>query len=108
MRLFESPSTGFWHSWFLDLPVWVTPTFSLLAISRTYLTVWTRARVLDVVMLLLTLQAGLVVSLGIALLIDPSNVTNSLLRVLVIGALGHSPSSACGCSIGALKKSSSS
>jgi FlaA1/EpsC-like NDP-sugar epimerase len=41
-------------------------------------------------MLLLTLQAGLVVSLGIALLIDPSNVTNSLLRVLVIGALGHS------------------
>ncbi len=90
MRLFESPGTGFWHSWFLDLPVWVTPTFSLLAISRTYLTVWTRARVLDVVMLLLTLQAGLVVSLGIALLIDPSNVTNSLLRVLVIGALGHS------------------
>jgi FlaA1/EpsC-like NDP-sugar epimerase len=41
-------------------------------------------------MLLLTLQAGLVISLGIALLIDPSNVTNSLLRVLVIGALGHS------------------
>ena len=90
MRLFEPPSTGFWHSWFLDLPVWVTPTFSLLAISRIYLTVWTRARVLDVVMLLFTLQAGLVVSLGIALLIDPSNVTNSLLRVLVIGALGHS------------------
>ena len=27
---------------------------------------------------------------AIALLIDPSNVTNSLLRVLVIGALGHS------------------
>ena len=64
MRLFESPSPGFWHSWFLDLPLWVTPTFSLLAISRTYLTVWTRARVLDAVMLLLTLQAGLVVSLG--------------------------------------------
>jgi UDP-GlcNAc:undecaprenyl-phosphate GlcNAc-1-phosphate transferase len=89
MRLFESPGTGFWHSWFLDLPVWVTPTFSLLAISRTYLTVWTRARVLDVLMLLFTLQAGLVISLGIALLIDPSNVTNSLLRALVIGALGH-------------------
>jgi UDP-GlcNAc:undecaprenyl-phosphate/decaprenyl-phosphate GlcNAc-1-phosphate transferase len=90
MRLFDPPGTGFWHSWFLDLPVWVTPTFSLLAISRTYLTVWTRARVLDVLMLLFMLQAGLVVSLGIALLIDPSNVTNSLLRALVIGALGHS------------------
>ena len=79
----------FWHAWFLDLPVWVTPTFSLLAVSRTYVTVWTRARVLDVLMLLFTLQAGLLLSLGIALLIDPLNASNWLLRVLVIGALGH-------------------
>ena len=41
-------------------------------------------------MLLFNLQAGLMVSLGIALLIDPSNVADSLLRALVIGALGHS------------------
>jgi FlaA1/EpsC-like NDP-sugar epimerase len=89
MWFFEPQTTGFWHAWFLDLPVWVTPTFSLLAISRTYLTVWTRARVLDVLLLLLTLQAGLLLSLGIALLIDPYNASHWLLRVLVIGALAH-------------------
>ena len=89
MRMFEPQKVAFWHSWFLDLPVWVTPTFSLLAMSRTYVTVWTRARILDVLMLLFTIQAGLLLSLGIALLIDPYNVSTWLLRVLVIGALAH-------------------
>jgi len=89
MWLFEPSKADFWHAWFLDLPVWVTPTFSLLALSRTYVTVWTRARVLDVLMLLFTLQGGLLLSLGIALLIDPSNASSCLLRVLIIGAIGH-------------------
>jgi UDP-N-acetylmuramyl pentapeptide phosphotransferase/UDP-N-acetylglucosamine-1-phosphate transferase len=89
MWIFEPQKARFWHAWFLDLPIWVTPTFSLLAISRTYLTVWTRARVLDVLMLVFTLQAGLLLSLGIALLIDPYNASNWLLRVLLIGALAH-------------------
>jgi UDP-N-acetylmuramyl pentapeptide phosphotransferase/UDP-N-acetylglucosamine-1-phosphate transferase len=30
MRVFEPAQEGFWHSWFLDLPIWVTPTFCLL------------------------------------------------------------------------------
>jgi glycosyltransferase involved in cell wall biosynthesis len=89
MRLLEPPGPAFWHTWFLDLPIWVTPTFSLLAMSRTYVTVWTRARVLDVLMLLFTLQAGLLLSLGIALLIDPSDSTRLLMRAVVIAALGH-------------------
>ena len=89
MWVFEPQPAGFWHAWFLDLPVWVTPTFSLLALSRTYVTVWTRARVLDVLMLLFTLQGGLLFSLGIALLIDPYNASTWLLRVLVVGALAH-------------------
>jgi len=89
MRVFEPARVGFWHSWFLDLPIWVTPTFCLLAVSRTYVTVWTRARILDVLMLLFTLQAGLFLSLGIALLIDPSSASKWFLRALVIAALGH-------------------
>ena len=89
MWIFEPQKAGFWHAWFLDLPVWVTPTFSLLALSRTYVTVWTRARVLDVLMLLFTLQAGLLLSLGIALLIDPDSMSQWLLRALVVGALAH-------------------
>ena len=89
MRVFEPAPVGFWHSWFLDLPIWVTPTFCLLAVSRTYVTVWTRARILDVLMLLFTLQAGLLLSLGIALLIDPYNASKWYLRALVIVALGH-------------------
>jgi UDP-GlcNAc:undecaprenyl-phosphate/decaprenyl-phosphate GlcNAc-1-phosphate transferase len=86
---FEPPSPNFWHNWFLDLPVWVTPTFSILAASRTYLTVWTRARVLDVLMLASRLLLGLLLSLGIALLIDPSDISKWLVRTLVIGALSH-------------------
>jgi len=89
MWIFEPQKPEFWHAWFLDLPVWVTPTFSLLALSRTYVTVWTRARVLDVLMLLFTLQGGLLLSLGIAMLIDPSNTSQWLLRALVVGALAH-------------------
>jgi UDP-N-acetylmuramyl pentapeptide phosphotransferase/UDP-N-acetylglucosamine-1-phosphate transferase len=88
MRLFEPVQTGFWHSWFLDLPIWVTPTFCLLAVSRAYITVWTRARILDVVMLLFTLLAGLVFSLGIALLIDPYSASKWCLRTLVIATVG--------------------
>jgi len=89
MWIFEPTKVNFWHRWFMDLPVWVTPTFSLLAMSRTYVTVWTRARVLDVLMLLSTLQVGLLLSLGIALLIDPSSASRWFLRVLIIGALSH-------------------
>ncbi len=89
MRLFESPNGSFWHAWFLDLPIWVTPTFSLLAISRTYVTVWTRARILDVLMLLFTLQAGLFLSVAIALIIEPGGVLKWLFRALVVSAIGH-------------------
>ena len=89
MWMFEPPLPGFWHNWFLDLPVWVTPTFSLLAASRIYITIWTRARVLDVVMLLSMLVAGSFISLALALLIDPANASTWLLRALVVGGLSH-------------------
>jgi UDP-GlcNAc:undecaprenyl-phosphate/decaprenyl-phosphate GlcNAc-1-phosphate transferase len=89
MRIFEPSPVGFWHSWFLDLPVWVTPTFSLLALSRTYVIVWTRARILDVLMLLFTLEGGLLLSVGIALLIDPYRASDWVLRALIIGAISH-------------------
>jgi FlaA1/EpsC-like NDP-sugar epimerase len=52
-------------------------------------TVWTRARILDALMLTFTLQAGLFLSVGIALIIDPSDFSKWLLRALVISALGH-------------------
>jgi N-acetylglucosaminyldiphosphoundecaprenol N-acetyl-beta-D-mannosaminyltransferase len=32
MRAFEPARIGFWHSWFVDLPIWVTPTLCLLAV----------------------------------------------------------------------------
>jgi UDP-N-acetylmuramyl pentapeptide phosphotransferase/UDP-N-acetylglucosamine-1-phosphate transferase len=89
MWAFEQTRADFLHSWFLDLPVWVTPTFSLLALSRVYLTVWTRTRMRDVLMLILLLQGGLLLSLGIALLIDPGNASQWLLRALVMGGLSH-------------------
>jgi FlaA1/EpsC-like NDP-sugar epimerase len=89
MRMYEQPSIEFWHTWFLDLPVWVTPTFSLFAISRTYVTVWTRARLLDVLMITFILVLGSLLSLAIALVIDPSESSRWLFRFLVISALSH-------------------
>lgn len=89
MGLGEPARPDFWHSWFLDLPVWVSPTFSLLAMSRIYVTVWTRARMRDVLYLSLLLVSGLLLSLGIALLIDPANTAQSLLRAAVIGMVAH-------------------
>jgi UDP-GlcNAc:undecaprenyl-phosphate/decaprenyl-phosphate GlcNAc-1-phosphate transferase len=89
MWVLAGPKPGFWHDWFLDLPIWVTPTFSLLALSRAYITDWTRARVLDALMLASTLLGGLLLSLGIALLIDPANFSRSVTHALIVGGLGH-------------------
>jgi UDP-GlcNAc:undecaprenyl-phosphate GlcNAc-1-phosphate transferase len=83
-------SPTFWYDWFLSLPVWLTPTFGLLAISKTYVTIWSRARMRDVLILILTLQTGLVLSLGLALLINPyDEVQRWLLYTLVIFGFGH-------------------
>jgi UDP-N-acetylmuramyl pentapeptide phosphotransferase/UDP-N-acetylglucosamine-1-phosphate transferase len=89
MWAFEQRQGDFLHAWFLDLPIWVTPTFLLLALSRTYLTVWTRTRMRDVLMLIFLLQGGLLLSLGIALVIDPGNALQWMLRALIVGGVSH-------------------
>ncbi len=89
MWLFEESTFLFWRSWFLDLPVWVTPTFSLLAISRVYITVWARARVLDAILLGSTLGLGLLLSLAVALIIDPGHAHESIVRAVVMMGLAH-------------------
>jgi UDP-GlcNAc:undecaprenyl-phosphate/decaprenyl-phosphate GlcNAc-1-phosphate transferase len=89
MWFVEKPSGDFWHTWFLDLPVWVSPTFSLLAISRTYVTYWPRARLRDILSVFFWLLAGILFSLGLALLIDPSNGKQWVLRALLVAAFSH-------------------
>lgn len=89
MWVVEQQRVDFWHTWFLDLPVWVTPTFSLLAISRAYVTYWPRARLRDVITLVFWLQAGILLSLSLALLIDPSQSTKWALRAILVAALSH-------------------
>lgn len=89
MRVVEGLHVDFWHTWFMDLPVWVTPTFSLLALSRTYVTQWQRARLGDVLMLLFWLEAGIFFSLGLALLIEPSHIWKWLVRALLLAAISH-------------------
>jgi UDP-N-acetylmuramyl pentapeptide phosphotransferase/UDP-N-acetylglucosamine-1-phosphate transferase len=88
-HLIEGGGAGFWRAWFIDLPVWVTPTFSLIAISRTYVTIWTRARVLDVLMLASRLITGLCLSLAVALLIDPSRRLEAIFIAVLVGAISH-------------------
>jgi UDP-N-acetylmuramyl pentapeptide phosphotransferase/UDP-N-acetylglucosamine-1-phosphate transferase len=89
MWFVEDQRGDFRHAWFVELPVWVTPTFSLLAISRTYVTYWPRARLRDVLMVMFWLQAGIVLSLGLALVIDPDAWSKCLLRAILIVGLSH-------------------
>ena len=85
----EGQRVDFWHSWFVDLPIWVTPTFSLLALSRTYVTYWPRARLRDVLMVLFWLQTGIIFSLGLALIIDPESGSTWLLRAVLVAGISH-------------------
>jgi len=89
MRVIEGQRADFWHTWFVDLPVWVSPTFSLLALSRTYVTYWQRARLRDVLMVLFWLQAGILFSLGLALVIDPSGGAKWVLRAILVAGISH-------------------
>jgi len=89
MALLEPPQPNFWQSWFLDLPLWVTPTFSLLTLSRLYLTIWSRARTRDLLTLIGTLQGGLLISLGILLVVYPEHPAQCLAKALLIGCLSH-------------------
>ena len=89
MWVIEGQRVDFWHTWFVDLPVWVTPTFSLLALSRTYVTYWPRARLRDVLMVLIWLQAGVLFSLGLALVIEPSASMKWIVRAILVAGISH-------------------
>ena len=89
MWAIEKQRVDFWHTWFVDLPVWVTPTFSLLALSRTYVTYWQRARLRDVLMVLFWLQTGILFSLGLALVIDPAGGKTWVLRAILVAGISH-------------------
>jgi UDP-N-acetylmuramyl pentapeptide phosphotransferase/UDP-N-acetylglucosamine-1-phosphate transferase len=89
MWFVEGQRVDFWHTWFVDLPIWVTPTFSLLALSRTYVTYWPRARLRDVLMVLFLLLTGIIFSLGLALIIDPAAGSTWLLRAVLVAGISH-------------------
>ncbi len=89
MWVIEGQRSDFWHTWFVDLPVWVTPTFSLLALSRTYVTYWPRARLRDVLMVLFWLQTGILFSLGLALVIDPAHSVKWVVRAFLVAGISH-------------------
>jgi hypothetical protein len=89
MWVIEEQRVDFWHTWFVDLPIWVTPTFSLLALSRTYVTYWPRARLRDVLMVMFWMQIGILFSLGLALVIDPEQGSKWVLRAILIAGISH-------------------
>jgi UDP-N-acetylmuramyl pentapeptide phosphotransferase/UDP-N-acetylglucosamine-1-phosphate transferase len=89
MWVFEQQRVAFWHTWFTELPIWVTPTFSLLALSRAYVTYWPRARLRDALMVMFWLQTGILLSLGLALVIEPDEKLKWLLRAVLVGGISH-------------------
>jgi UDP-N-acetylmuramyl pentapeptide phosphotransferase/UDP-N-acetylglucosamine-1-phosphate transferase len=91
MWVIEGQHVDFWHTWFVDLPVWATPTFSLLSLSRTYITQWQRARLRDVLMVFCWLLAGILLSLGLALVIDPDDGKKWIIRAVLVAGISHPP-----------------
>jgi hypothetical protein len=89
MRFLEVPPANDWYDWLLDLPIWTTPTLSLLAVSRVYASSWPLARPPALRSIAFKLMAGLVLSLSLALLIDPSDAPRWLARAFIVGVLGH-------------------
>ena len=89
MWVIEDQRVDFCHTWFMELPIWVTPTFSLLALSRTYVTYWPRARLRDVLMVMFWLQGGILFSLGLALVIEPEARSTWVLRAILIAGISH-------------------
>jgi UDP-GlcNAc:undecaprenyl-phosphate GlcNAc-1-phosphate transferase len=87
--VFEKQRENFLHSWFMELPIWVSPTFLFLAVSRTYVTYWPRARLRDVLMVVFWLQTGILLSLGLALIINPDQRSSWLLRAVLIMGISH-------------------
>jgi FlaA1/EpsC-like NDP-sugar epimerase len=67
----------------------VTPTFLLLALSRAYVTHWPRARLRDALMVMFWLQSGILLSLGLALIIDPEQRWKWFLRAVLIAGISH-------------------
>jgi UDP-GlcNAc:undecaprenyl-phosphate/decaprenyl-phosphate GlcNAc-1-phosphate transferase len=91
MRVIEGQHLDFWHTWFVDLPVWATPAFSLLSLSRTYITQWQRARLRDVLMVFCWLLAGTLLSLGLALVIAPDDGKKWIIRAVLLAGISHPP-----------------
>jgi UDP-GlcNAc:undecaprenyl-phosphate GlcNAc-1-phosphate transferase len=78
-----------WERWLLGLPIWIAPTFTLLALCRTYQIVWSRARARDALAVALCLWGGLVISSTIVILVNPAEMIQTLLRAAIFGGLSH-------------------
>jgi UDP-N-acetylmuramyl pentapeptide phosphotransferase/UDP-N-acetylglucosamine-1-phosphate transferase len=89
MWVIELQRADFWHTWFLELPIWVTPTFSMLSVSTVYVTYWPRARLRDVINLMFWLESGIILSLGLAMVIDPQSSGKWFVRALIMGGISH-------------------
>jgi hypothetical protein len=89
VRLVPGEPDQAWERWLLSLPIWIAPTFSILALCRVYQIVWSRARDRDALALALCLWGGLVISSTIELLLHPAAIIEVLLRASIIGGLSH-------------------
>jgi len=88
-RLLPGEPDRAWDRWLLSLPIWIAPTFSILALCRIYQIVWSRARARDAFSLALCLWGGLVTSATIELFVNPAAMIETLLRAAIVGGLSH-------------------
>ena len=89
VRLVPGEPDQAWERWLLSLPIWIAPTFSILALCRMYQVVWSRARARDALSLALCLWGGLVISSTIEILVNPAAMIEILLRASIVGGLSH-------------------
>ncbi len=73
-----------------DLPLYVVPVFLFLALSKTYLRVWSRAQVRDFAVLVVGNLAGAATGLGLSLLLN-ENEAHTIRFAVLFGSMSVLP-----------------
>ena len=83
------PLPGAWEMWITSIPAWVAPVFLVFCAGRIYSRVWSLARSTDYLMLSVCLLAGILISLGVSILLNPEMWRRYLVMVFIFTGLSH-------------------
>lgn len=86
---YEGPEMTHRHLFLQLVPYWVSPVFLCLAVARVYQRVWSRAQMLDFLVLTIAIGAGGIISLGLSIILEDGIDRHLVTRTVVFIALAH-------------------